>query len=84
MSYTINSTEDVYKYAQVLFDYLNMHGEKKLAESLVDSVDGCFSSSEQALAAHKQALKQISSAAADLPPEHLQAVHRSLEILSHT
>ncbi|MDA8442909.1 MAG: adenylate cyclase [Peptococcaceae bacterium] len=82
MSYNINSTEDVYKYAQVLYDYLQVNGQHQLAESLGNLVDGCFSSSEAAIKAHHKALNDVKNSEVKLPPEHHHALVKSLELLA--
>ena len=82
MSYAINSLEDVYKYSQILFDYLAMHGHNQLAGSLVDKVDGCFSNQQDVIKAHKTAFLEIKEANPGLPPEHQTALLSSLEILA--
>lgn len=84
MSYTINNTDDVYKFTQILFDYLTMNGEDELADRLSDLADDCHASSEQALAEHEQALREVLETMPDLPPQHRQAIERSLDIIAHT
>jgi len=82
MSLEIKNTEDVYKYAALLFNYLSAVGRSDAAMSLSNLTDSCFSTDEAAVKAHRLAFEEIKAKVPDLPEDHLQAVHDSLRILS--
>ena len=82
MSFTIKTTNDVFKFALPLYDYLSQHGHSKEAEALVSLVDSCYPQDAQALDAHRKAFKQIRELVKDLPPQYLLALDDALKVLS--
>lgn len=80
MTLAINNEQDIYKFALSLYDKLVQTGNSELANTLAEITDNCFSSSDQALSAHREAFIKIKETADNLPIEYLNALDRAIEL----
>ncbi|NMA02213.1 MAG: adenylate cyclase [Clostridia bacterium] len=81
MTFKIKDTNDAFKFALSLYDYLSKNGYSEEAKILGNLVDDCFSSDEEAQKAHWKAFKEIKGKVPDLPKKYQIALEESLEIL---
>jgi len=74
MTFSINSNQDIYKFAVSLHDQLIKSGDAELAGVLGEVADNCFTDNETALDAHKKVFLRIKEQSPNLPPEFSKAL----------